>query len=389
MHKRSKRFANLLAMMALAVSVTGCGSSAAVDSSSSDLTESSRSQLSSSSIQESSESSRPMDESVLTSEEVAAVIQDYLEDHAKEQASLETQIASLEAELASLEAEAAAFSEAAASSEAASSSAEEASDLPSKEENIPTKSYTVSKKYGSAGDIKGKTLLMSIFADEADSSWNWEDQEDMALYSKMYYRLETACNWLEKQCRTYGAESEFVWDWMENADLYKRASFTEKLIRSDGGGYKTQKKWIQDNVDVEGTLKKYDADNIIFLFFFDSAPEDAPNPWSISIDCGEMCDLEICDFFVRYREFEVEPNTMAHEFLHCFGAPDLYYSGDRIPQKYVDHLKKTKSKDILYMVYDSEEIKETFSDLDAYYVGLTDSCADVEKWGLGKSSYVK
>ena len=41
------------------------------------------------------------------------------------------------------------------------------------------------------------------------------------------------------------------------------------------------------------------------------------------------------------------------------------------------------------MVYDSEEIKETFSDLDAYYVGLTDSCADVEKWGLGKSSYVK
>ena len=77
MHKRSKRFANLLAMMALAVSVTGCGSSAAVDSSSSDLTESSRSQLSSSSIQESSESSRSMGESVLTSEEVAAVIQDY------------------------------------------------------------------------------------------------------------------------------------------------------------------------------------------------------------------------------------------------------------------------------------------------------------------------
>ena len=68
--------------------------------------------------------------------------------------------------------------------------------------------------------------------------------------------------------------------------------------------------------------------------------------------------------------------------LHCFGAHDLYYAGEAIPQEYVDHLKATDSKDILYMVYDSDEIDLSFTELDAYYVGLTDSCADVEKWGL-------
>ena len=32
-------------------------------------------------------------------------------------------------------------------------------------------------------------------------------------------------------------------------------------------------------------------------------------------------------------------------------------------------------------------ITNVFLDVDAYYVGLTGLCADVKKWGLGKSQF--
>lgn len=35
----------------------------------------------------------------------------------------------------------------------------------------------------------------------------------------------------------------------------------------------------------------------------------------------------------------------------------------------------------------TREVKNTFSELDAYYAGLTDECPDVEKWNLGISEH--
>ena len=36
----------------------------------------------------------------------------------------------------------------------------------------------------------------------------------------------------------------------------------------------------------------------------------------------------------------------------------------------------------------NSSIQGTLSELDAYYLGLTDSCADVEKWGLAQSTHI-
>ena len=69
------------------------------------------------------------------------------------------------------------------------------------------------------------------------------------------------------------------------------------------------------------------------------------------------------------------------------GAWDLYYALDAIPQAYVDHCAETGSGDIMYKVNPGASIRETFTDLCAYYVGLTDTCAEVETWGLARSTH--
>ena len=73
--------------------------------------------------------------------------------------------------------------------------------------------------------------------------------------------------------------------------------------------------------------------------------------------------------------------------MHTFGAPDLYFENAVINQEYVDYYMKTNPSDIMASVYYGNEITNTFSDLDAYYVGLIDSHPDIEKWNLGISEH--
>ena len=80
--------------------------------------------------------------------------------------------------------------------------------------------------------------------------------------------------------------------------------------------------------------------------------------------------------------------VMAHEIMHCFGAYDLYYASSAIPQAYVDHCRITDSNDIMYTVSLGTTIPQLFTQLDAYYLGLVDSCDEVDTWGLGKSSFL-
>lgn len=43
--------------------------------------------------------------------------------------------------------------------------------------------------------------------------------------------------------------------------------------------------------------------------------------------------------------------------------------------------------DIMYTVSLDAEIFQCFTQLDAYYMGLVDSCDEVTTWGLGKSAF--
>ena len=74
--------------------------------------------------------------------------------------------------------------------------------------------------------------------------------------------------------------------------------------------------------------------------------------------------------------------------MHCFGAVDLYAASDYVTQAHVDHLRVIRSNDIMFSIdyRDPDHIGESFSDLDAYYLGLVTYNADQQAYGLRRSS---
>lgn len=242
---------------------------------------------------------------------------------------------------------------------------------------------------GSAGSLRGRTILVSIVTDDAETSWDVNSDEDNQMIYDTLDNLRISTEYLTEQAARYDSDAEFIWDWELCPDLYYTASFEQSLVTEYGDMYDVQKEWIENNVDTATLKNKYRADNVIYLFFFNTDFSNQVNPWYLGYSCSPDYYIEFCNIYVRFDDvFVTKPPTYAHEMMHCFGAHDLYYSNEFISQKYVDHLTENYSNDIMFTVYDSKTISNDFTDLDAYYVGLLDNCKDVRKWHLAKSEHL-
>ena len=255
-----------------------------------------------------------------------------------------------------------------------------------------TEGPSIRTDLGSAGSPEGTTLIISIFANELNTNWDFETEEDRTTRTLMLSHMESATSWLTQQIGVYGTESHFIYDWEENPDLCYSYDFGQlMLVRPDGGGYWKQENYVLENIPSEALKDKYQAQNIIYMFYFNTDETNTVNSWSL----GNNQDLEteIINVFVRDNlsdDFYYMPaSSIAHEIMHCFGAHDLYYASDVIPQDYVDHCTAIDSNDIMFTVSLGESIPQLFTPLDAYYLGLVDSCEEVDTWGLGISSYLE
>lgn len=241
---------------------------------------------------------------------------------------------------------------------------------------------------GSAGSLSGRTLIVSIFTDDAGTSWDWDLSEDNEMIYDTLDNLRISTDYLSEQAANFGASAEFIYDWEMNPDICFKAEFDESLVTEFGDMYDVQKNWIDNNVDTQALRNKYLADNVIYLFFFNTDFSNQVNPWYLGYSCSPDYYVEFCNIYVRFDDIYVtKPTSYAHEMMHCFGAHDLYYANEFIPQNYVDHLGKICSNDIMYTVYDSKDISNEFTELDAYYVGILDECDEVGKWGLALSEH--
>ena len=201
--------------------------------------------------------------------------------------------------------------------------------------------------------------------------------------------LSISTAYLTEQAARYGSDAEFIWDWELYPDLYYTASFEESLVTEYGDMYNVQKEWVEKNVDTETLRNTYSADNVIYFFFFNTDYTNQVNPWYLGYSCSPDYYIEFCNIYIRFDDyFLTKPASYAHEMMHCLGAHDLYYANEFIPSEYVEHLESIYTNDIMYTVCDSKEIFNDFSDLDAYYVGITDHCDEVEKWGLAISEHM-
>lgn len=244
-------------------------------------------------------------------------------------------------------------------------------------------------EFGSAGALDGRTLVISIFTEDSTTRWDADSEADAATIEDTLDNLRISTEYLERQVSAYGKSAEFVWDWQTFDDLRYDAVFEESLVIEYGDMYQVQRDWVRQHIDTPALKEKYRADNVVYLFFFNTDYDNQVNPWTLGYSNSLDYDVEYCNIYVKFDNyFTSPPATYAHEIMHCFGAHDLYYANEAIPSAYVDHCAETWSNDIMYTVVDSKEITNEFTELDAYYVGLVDTCETVEQWGLAPSEHL-
>ena len=243
--------------------------------------------------------------------------------------------------------------------------------------------------FGSAYKFSETTIIVSIYANNDSYQWDLNSPADVEAKETMYTHLINGCSWLEIQGEDYGVDTKFICDWKANPDLYYEHTFV------GSGDSNQQRKFISENIDSEELLQKHNAQNVIYFVYYDVPKGTTTRSWcSSKAPTSTSSGIELVNI-LDWLVYDNEGNsiytpaaTFAHEILHAFGAPDLYSHSSRVPKEYVDYLTSIKSSDIMYTINFGQSVSVFFSPLCAYYVGLKDTCEDVEKWGLGKSYYL-
>lgn len=252
---------------------------------------------------------------------------------------------------------------------------------------------------GTCGELEGKTLLVSIYINDTSCSWG---SGDAALVEEGLRFLGIAAKWIGDSVSKYGCKAEFVYDWKQYSDLRYEGSvdldITDMDRLGERGDYAAWE-FIDENIDSAALLQKYDADNIAYLFLVNTPGSNPYTSCTRSFYEGMVYPYEMCFMYMFCEDEKETPAAFAHEILHAFGAPDLYSAdtdgdGFGITQEYVDEMERTASNDIMYTTYDAkneepyyDRITNELTEIDAYYVGVTDSSRVVNEWGFGASQH--
>ena len=264
-----------------------------------------------------------------------------------------------------------------------------------------SKGWEFFTEHGSAYVLNGTNLVVSIFVSDLDYSWQWDvnDYADNNLAYNSLNSLSIACSWLTQEANKYGANPVFYYDWSENPDLYYETNLSVHMTSRDTGSiYYAVMDYINTTVDSDALMRKYGAGNVVYLLFINTPSGFEINSASYNMNEGPNSNpypYEFCTMFIHEGDYELWPAAIAHEILHCYGARDLYMvTSSAITQEYVDYQESSNTNDIMRVTFDSvtgegyyDRIVNELSELDAYYVGLTDHSSDVSEWSLGTRGY--
>ena len=283
---------------------------------------------------------------------------------------------------------------------------------------VPTAVPTPEKTYdwelfselGSAYSLNGRNIIVSVYLSDTEYGWHWDTngaRDNATAYNHLKY-IGIACGWLTKQAKRYGSDPGFFYDWSKHPDLFYEMKLTYRAIdpQDDITGtftqlaYQDMSAFIYDHIDCAGLLTRYDAGNIIFLFFVNNPTGQEMRSHVRNVQKGYAMPTypyEFCILYNHQYDYDLFPATIAHEMLHCYGAHDLYISNsDAISPEYAEYLYKRRSNDIMCNTFDPisgrayyDHIAQTLTDVDAYYVGIAGRSGDVLKWSLGPSDFEK
>ena len=261
--------------------------------------------------------------------------------------------------------------------------------------------------HGSAEKLDGTIAVISIFANDLYCKWDYEDREDRNTYSRVYNNLKIACDYLTTESAKYDKTVTFLWDWLEHTELYYEIEVNTDLTQAlTNYNVTDQMVWesIEANIDSENIRRTLGADSVIYMVYVD-APETNDGPCCTrNFYYGMPYPYEMVYLQMYNRHEKTPPAVFAHEMLHTFGAPDLYwtdiYANYRleygISKEYAQKAASENLNDIMRITwniktgkYQYYSISPEITDITAYYVGLIDESETVKKWGFEKSQHDK
>ncbi len=270
-------------------------------------------------------------------------------------------------------------------------------DLPG---NTDYSQYTFGGRLGSAKEIEGTTVVVSVFLNDKRTSWNFNSSADIQSRNNALTYMKIATDWITKQCARYGTSTTFIYNWNQYPDLYFEGRVSCDMTDEDSDDpYYDQMAWIDENVDSQSLMDKYGADDIIYMLYINTPLSNECVSATYNYAEDDYYPYEVVSIYVHSDGEEEAPAAYAHEILHTYGAPDLYLvdtDGQNygISQEFVDQMERTSSNDIMYTTYDCytyepyyNYISNEFSDIDAYYVGLIDDYSVVREWGFERSQH--
>ncbi|SFG59349.1 hypothetical protein SAMN04487761_1291 [Lachnospiraceae bacterium C7] len=249
--------------------------------------------------------------------------------------------------------------------------------------------------HGSAETPEGTTIVISLFASDTRYSWNRSCKKDRVSIHNINKYLGIAGDYLEDITKEYGKKANFITDFEKNKDLAYFTQFSIDL--EDNGSGKDESIWnfIDANIDVNGLMAKYKADNVVFLTCMNTDENSQAVTCTRNWYEGMPSPYEIVYMYnVDYQEVN-PPAVYAHEILHTFGAPDLYAKSTELnfSDEFMNYVRTSMGNDLMYTCSDKptgsylyDSITNEVSELDAYYCGLTNDSSVVRQFGLGTAT---
>ena len=254
---------------------------------------------------------------------------------------------------------------------------------------------------GSAGELDGRIVVVSIFLSDAKHKWDFSQEMDQLRREHGLTYLGIAADWITENAAKWEKHPEFIYDWEQHDDLYYEMQTDEDLSNEYEDPTYDMNEMIENYVDPASLLKEYNADSILFLAFVNSPKSNSTVSYTIPYDDGLGDDtMEICYIFVCSDGEEETPAAYAHEILHTFGAPDLYTADNpaenyNIDEDFVSYCEVNHPNEIMLTTYDVytdepyyDHISNELTEITAYYIGWTDHSKEAEEFGLQESQHV-
>ena len=254
--------------------------------------------------------------------------------------------------------------------------------------------------YGTAEKLEGKTVCVSLYINGKTQTWKGKDD----LKEKYRENLGLSVTWLTEKVSEYHKTAEFIWDWKIYPELCynindTRLGYSPYLFINDG--YNLLWDYMNNNVPSAELLNKFDADNLIFIAFYNTP--DNLEMISYALDCYFNREYSYDTVFLSAGNsgHEATASTIAHEILHLYGLPDFHKTGPSgsclygVNSDMLNYMKENYPDDIMVRTYDHEndqpfygEVNGILSPVTAYYAGLTDEVPQaVIDFGVDLSSH--